>query len=293
MRENTANSVAISLLLHGSIVGLIFLATYFVAQRAKDVPVIFELVAGPRTNDGESLEAPALGNTDKPVKLEVPIVETIASMPEPEPMPVVQSEPEPAAVEPPPAETPKPKAVEKPKPVEKPAAKPKPDTSIAKEMQKAQRMSYKDYLKKHPTPKQSPAKASSSSKVAASGKRIDVQGIAGGVKGGSTKSKSGEGGKALSREQQDRMSTYISMLIQELKRAHEPPPGVSDRLEARVTFDITASGAILNPRISKSSGDKDFDASVIDAFLRMRSIGPTPNRRSDQWTVTFRMRDDD
>lgn len=292
MRENTANSVAISLLLHGFVIGLIFLATYFVARQAKEAPVIFELVAGPRTNDGESLEAPALGNTDKPIKLEVPIVETIASMPDPEPMPVVQTEPETAAVEPPPAETPKPKPVAKPKPVEKPAPKPKPDNSMVKEMQKSQRMSYKDYLKKHPTPKRAPAKASGSTKIAP-GKRIDTTGIVNGVKGGSTKSKSGEGGPALARERQDQMSTYISMLIQELKRAHEPPPGVSDRLETKVTFDITASGAILNPRISKSSGDKDFDDSVIEAFLRMRSIGPTPNRRSDTWTVTFRMRDDD
>jgi len=292
MRENTANSVVISLLLHGSLVGLIFLATYFVAQQAKDMPVIFELVAGPPTAPDE-LEAPALGNTTKPIKLDVPIVETVASMPDPEPVPVVQTEPEEAAVEPPPVEKPKPKAVEKPKPAEKPAPKPKPDNSIAKEMQKTQRMSYKDYIKKHPTPKQAPAKSSSGTKVA-SGKRIDATGIAAGVKGGSTaNTRGGGGGKALTREQQDEMSTYISMLIQELKRAHEPPPGVSDKLEARVTFDITASGAIMNPRISKSSGDKDFDESVIEAFLRMRSIGPTPNRRSDTWTVTFRMRDED
>jgi colicin import membrane protein len=290
MRASTSSAVAISLLLHGFVVGLVILTTYFVAQRVKEAPVIFELVAGPRTNDGESLAAPALGNTDKPIKLEVPVVETVASMPEPE-VPVVQTEPEPAAVEPPPpVAKPKPKPTETPKPPEKTVKKAKPDDSMVKEMRKSQRMSYNDYLKKHPTPKQAPAKASSGTKVA-TGKRIDVPGIVGGVKGGSTKSKSGEGGTALTREQQDQMSTYISMLIQELKRAHEPPPGVSDRLEARVTFDITASGAILNPRISKSSGDKEFDDSVIDAFLRMRTIGPTPNRRSHTWTVTFRMKD--
>jgi colicin import membrane protein len=289
MRESTSNAVAISLLLHGFVVGLIFLVTFFVARQVKETPVIFELVAGPRTNDGESLEAPARGNTTKPIKLEVPVVETVASMPEPE-IPVVQTEPEPAAVTPPPVAKPKPKAAETPKPPEKAVKKPQPDDSIVKEMKKSQRMSYQEYLKKHPTPKQAPAKASSGAKTAP-GKRIDVAGIVGGVKGGSTKSKSGEGGTALTREQQDRMSTYISMLLQELKRAHEPPPGVSDRLEAKVTFDITASGAIMNPRISKSSGDKEFDESVIEAFLRMRSIGPTPNRRSDTWTVTFRMKD--
>ena len=122
--------------------------------------------------------------------------------------------------------------------------------------------------------------------------KIDTQGVLGGVKGGSTASTRGSGGKAMTREEQDQLSTYISFLIQELKRAHEPPNGVSDQLEAKVTFDITASGAILNPRISKSSGNREFDESVLDAFRRMRSIGPTPNRRSDTWTVTFKMRDE-
>lgn len=264
MHANTPSSLLVSLSLHAFVVALVFLSTIYVARRAQEQPVIFELVAGPATAPDE-LVAPALGNTLTKVKLEVPKVEAIATMPEPEP--VVQTQPE-----------------------EKTIPKPKPDTSIAKEMKQAQRMSYKDYLKKHPTPKQT---ASTQPRKAASVPRVDAQGIAQGVKGGSTaNTRGGGGGNALIREQQNQMNTYISLLIQELKKAHEAPPGVSDQLEARVTFDITASGAILNPRISKSSGDKAFDESVLEAFLRMRSIGPTPNRRADTWTVTFKMRDE-
>jgi TonB family protein len=269
MRASSPSSLFLSLTLHLGFVAAIFVATYFVAQKAKESPVIFELVAGPPTAPDE-LVAPALGNTLS--KIQLPKVETVASMPEPEP--VVQ--PEEKAVEPP--------------PVEKAKPKPKPDTSIAKEMKQAQRMSYKEYLKKHPTPKQV---ATTQPRKAANAPRVDAQGIAQGVKGGSTENtRGGGGGKALAREQQNQLNTYISLLIQELKKAHEPPPGVSDRLEAEVTFDITASGAILNPRISKSSGDKAFDESVLEAFLRMRSIGPTPNRRGDTWKVTFKMRDE-
>lgn len=279
MRATSPNSLFLSLILHFLFVAAIFLATYFVAQQAKEQPVIFELVAGPPTAPDE-LVAPALGNTTNPIKLEIPKVELVPTMPEPEP--VVQTEPEAQEVAPPPpVEKPKPKAVDKPKP--------KADTSIVKEMKQAQRMSYKDYLKKHPTPKQT----APATRKAANAPRVDVQGIASGVKGGSTaNTRGGGGGNALTREKQNEMNTYISMLIQELKRAHEPPPGVSDRFETKVTFDITASGAIMNPRISKSSGDKAFDESVLEAFLRMRSIGPTPNRRSDTWTVTFKMRDE-
>jgi colicin import membrane protein len=274
VRATSSSSFLLSLTLHGFVVVALILTTWITAMRQKELPVIFELVAGPPTNP-EALEAPALGNTTSPVKLEVPKVDLVPSMPEPEP--VIETQPEPA-----PTEKTKPKAPERPK----------ADTSLAKQVKKAQKMSYQEYLKKHPTPKQAPATkltAKSSGKVP----RVDAQGIAQGVRGGSTaNTKGGGGGRALTREQQDAFNTYISMLIQELKNAHEPPPGVSDRLEAKVTFDITASGAILNPRITKSSGDKEFDRSVIDAFLRMRSIGPTPNRRSDTWTVTFKMRDE-
>ncbi len=268
MRAHTANSVVLSLALHAFIVGVIVLLTFVAARQAREAPVIFELVAGPPTAPDE-LVAPALGNTTKPVKIDVPKVELTPTVQD-EPEPVVQTQADPVPA--------------------KPVEKTKPDTSIAKEMNKQQRISYKDYLKKHPTPKQTAAAAP---RKPATGPRVDATGIAQGVKGGSTaNTRGGGGGNALTREQSDRMSTYISLLIQELKKAHEPPPGVSDRLEAKVTFDITASGAILNPRISKSSGDKAFDESVIEAFLRMRSIGPTPNRRSDTWTVTFRMRDE-
>jgi TonB family protein len=284
VRATSSSSFLLSLTLHGFVVAALILMTWVTAMRQKEMPVIFELVAGPPTNP-EALEAPALGNTTSPVKLEVPKVELVPTMPDPEP--VVETQPEPAAPKPTPAEVAPP---EKTKP--KAPEKPKADTSLAKQVKKAQRMSYQDYLKKHPTPKAPPAKLTA--KSGGKAPRIDAQGIAQGVRGGSTaNTKGGGGGRALTREQQDAFNTYISMLIQELKNAHEPPPGVSDRLEAKVTFDITASGAILNPRITKSSGDKEFDRSVIDAFLRMRSIGPTPNRRSDTWTVTFKMRDED
>ncbi|AOS45826.1 transport protein TonB [Lacunisphaera limnophila] len=280
MRANSPSSLLLSFTLHALFVAAILGTTYVFTQRLKEQPVIFELVAGDATAPDE-LVAPALGNTTKKITLEVPKVELVPTMPDPEPEPVVQTKPEPAEVTPPPPEKVKPKAPDKPK----------PDTSLTKEVKKAQKLSYQDYLKKHPTPKQSaPAKTTlRSAKVP----KVDATGIAAGVKGGSTaNTRGGGGGKAMTREQQNQMDTYISLLIQELKKAHEPPPGVSDRLETKVTFDITASGAILNPRITKSSGDKAFDQSVLEAFLRMRSIGPTPNRRPDSWTVTFKMRDE-
>ena len=255
MRPNSPSAIFTSLILHGFVAALIFVTTVYLARSTKMEPVIFELVAGPPTAPNE-LVAPALGNTTTPVKVNVPRVEL-------------------------PAEK-----VQESAPVPEP--KTKPDTSLAKDLRKSAKVSYTEYLKKHPTPK-----PSTTTQRAAKVPKIDTQGILGGVKGGSTaNTRGGGGGNALTREQHNQLDTYISLLIQELKKAHEPPSGVSDQLETKVTFDITASGAILSPRISKSSGNREFDDSVLDAFRRMRSIGPTPTRRPDTWTVTFRMQED-
>lgn len=273
MRPHSPSAILTSLILHGFVAAIIFVTTVYLARSTKMEPVIFELVAGPPTAPDE-LVAPALGNTTAPVKVTVPQVE----MPPEKPEPVVRETvavPEPT-VKAPPAKT---------EPV-----KPKSDLSLAKDMKKSARVSYQEYLKKHPTPKQSVV---NTVRRAANAPKVDYQGIANGVRGGSTaNTRGGGGGKAMTREEADQLSTYISLLIQELKKAHEPPSGVSDQLETKVTFDITASGAILNPKISKSSGNREFDESVLDAFRRMRSIGPTPNRRPDTWTVTFKMRDE-
>jgi colicin import membrane protein len=278
MRANSPSAILASLSLHGFVAALIFLSLVYVAQNEKRPPVIFELVAGTPTGSPE-LEAPALG-VPNPVKVTVPKVELPPDKPEPVVEESVPTQPvrETVPVKPVPKETvkPTPKEAVKPKPV---VTKPEPTKKVT----------YQEFQKSNPTTKQTAQTKPKAVKVP----KIDTKGIVGGMAGGSTaNTRGGEGGKAMTREEHDQLSTYISMLIQELKRAHQPPSGVSDQLETRVTFDITASGAILNPRISKSSGNREFDESVLDAFRRMRSIGPTPNRRPDTWTVNFKMRDE-
>ncbi|MEO6996399.1 MAG: TonB family protein [Lacunisphaera sp.] len=282
MDARSPSSFFVSLTIHLLVAAFIFLTTVYVSQQEKP-PVIFELVAGPPTARDE-LVAPAEGNSTKPIKLDIPKVEAPPQRIEP-PSQETSSTNEPEVKE---EVTPQPKPAVK-TPVKPAPTKPKVDTSIAREMKKSARVSYQDYMKKHPAPKTS---AATSTRRPINVPRIDTQGIANGVRGGSTaNTRGGGGGKALTREEQSELNTYISFLLAALKEAHEPPPGVSDQLEAKVTFDITASGSILNPRISKSSGDKSFDDSVIEAFRRVKSIGPTPDGKADTWTVTFRMKD--
>ena len=274
MRPHSSSAYLTSLILHGFVAALIALSALYVS-RNQEMPKIIELVAGPAT-DMNSLEAPAEGVPD-PVKVSVPTPKV-----ETKPEPPTQVEQTPSVPEP------VTKAPPKPEPAKVPPTKAKSDLSLAQQVKKSAKMSYKDFLKKNPIPKQSAVSQVREARVP----RVDTKGIVGGKQGGSTSSKGGQGGNRMTREEADQLSTYISFLLQELKKAHEPPPGVSDRLECKVTFDITASGAILNARITRSSGNRDFDESVLEAFRRMKSIGPTPNRRPDTWTVNFRMRDD-
>ena len=275
MRANSPSSFFVSLTIHAFAAALVFVSTVYLAQKDQVQPVIFERVAGPPTAPDE-LEAPALGNTKalvSPPAAPAVVAPAVVPPAEPEKIPEVVPEQLPEVK---PAPAPKPEKVEKAK----------PDTSIAKSMKRKAVVSYLNYLKKHPTPKPVPEPA----RPAANVKHVDATGIAEGVRGGSTaNTRGGGGGNALTREEHDQLDTYFSLLQQELKKAYEAPPGVSDRLEARVTFDITASGSILNPRISKSSGDKEFDEAVLAAFRRVRSIGPVPTGKSDTWSITFRM----
>ncbi|HEY4300891.1 MAG TPA: TonB family protein [Candidatus Didemnitutus sp.] len=276
MRTHSPAAFLIALALHVLFLGLIGFGTYYSTRQDSEAPHIFELVAGPPTAPDE-LVAPALGNSLAPVKLEVPQTKLPEVAPAPEP------EVHPAA--PPDDAIPV-------KPATKPAAtKPKPNSSLAKDLKKSERMSYQEYLKKHPAPKI--ARAPTPTKGAAV-PRIDAEGIADGVRGGSVANKrGGGGGKAMTREEMDAFSTYITFLRRALKEAHEPPPGVSDQLEVKVTFDIAADGTISNPHIVRSSGNRDFDESVLAAFRKVRPIGHTPDDRADTWTVVFKMQDSD
>lgn len=163
--------------------------------------------------------------------------------------------------------------------VQKPAeAKPEP-----------KRMSLEEFRKLHGQP----AETKPAPPKPAKAPKIDTEGIAGGVTGGSTANKrGGGGGTALARQEQGQLETYIAQLMGALRRAHEKPPRLGDQLEARVTFDVAPNGNISGVRLSRSSGNDEFDRSALDAFQHVRGIGPTPTGQAYTWTVTFRMKDE-
>lgn len=283
----------LSLTLHGAIVAIVLFFTYAVHTQVKEQPKIFELVAGEGDNY-MATEAPALGVPG--IKLSVPVPPAPVAKPEPQPEP---TPPEPVIE----------RAPEKPAP--KPAAKPvetktpnytKDVLRIANKREKrlveadrkkreaeAKRISKAEFDKQNKNRPQ-PKGGTANPKIA----KVDAEGIAKGVVGGSINNKTGgAGGKALSRAEQSALDSYIALLLQRLRAAHEKPPGLSDLLEAEVEFRIAADGTLSGVKIVRSSGSSEFDRSVLEAFARVRSIGPTPNNKSDVWVVTFKMKEEE
>lgn len=273
MHATSPSAFFLSLTIHAMAAAVLVLLTLFFVRPEATKPMIFELVAGEPTAP-EQTEAPAFGNT---LALKVPQVRT----PRP-PEPEVAPEPEESIPEIAP-----PKALPQ-QPVKTPP-KPKPDAKKKAEPAKAQTMSYEDFVKQHGKPQ---TKSAAAKPKAVRAPKVDVAGIVGGVRGGSTaNTKGGGGGRVLSRAEQSLLENYIAQLIQALRLAHEKPPGLSDDLVVEVTFEIMANGTINNARITRSSGYKAFDQSALDAFRRVRSIGPTPDGRADTWTIKFRARE--
>ncbi len=54
-------------------------------------------------------------------------------------------------------------------------------------------------------------------------------------------------------------------------------------------FEVSANGLISSVRLSPSSGDSNFDASVLEAFRRISRVQPTPTGRSHQFKMPFKV----
>ena len=298
--------------LHAVLAVLVLWFTWQTQRSQKDVPPIFEMVAAEGDNYAAT-EAPALGTPG--VKLEIPEAPAAspveAAPPEPEPSPVMASadtivaEPEPVPVPPKPAPVkpapPVPKPVNLAKLVDRIADK--RAHNIEKKFKQEQAAAAKEAalnekrMTKAEFDRMNKGKTSPSQKAGTSGaisaKRIDTEGIAGGVAGGSTANKTGgAGGKVLTRQDIELSEAYISLLIQRLKAAHQKPEGLSDLLEATVKFRLTSSGAVTNVTIISSSRNSEFDASVLAAFRRITLPAPPANLKTSDYTIPFRMKED-
>ena len=295
MTARSPSAFFLSASLHGLVVVAILLFSYLAQISVREPPKILELVAGPGDDYGAT-EAPKLG-VPGGVKIDIPEPAPPAPTP-PSPVQAAPAEPEPV-----------PAPVKAP-PVEKTVTKTPPKTetktpnfsnqikrkiikaeSKAKAEIKKEREAEAKRISKAEFDAKNRAKASGSGNPKA--KHIDTEGVVGGAPGGSANSKTGAGGKALTREEGDLLLAYYALVKQRLQEGLEKPPGLSDSISADVEFQLNSDGSISSPRITRGSGSDDFDRAVLDAIRHFRRISPPKTWHGDTVGLTFRMKEEE
>ena len=149
----------------------------------------------------------------------------------------------------------------------------------------ARRTSYRDYINQNlpagPRRGSTPATPRSDAGAGA-GLRISVPRIGPDLGDGRSSAGTTPAGEEMAR--------YFAGLVRQLAERHEKPAGLSDLLQAEVSFTVAEDGGISDLRIVRSSGSAEFDRSVRDAFVRVTLPG-RPDGKTDVRTLTFRMQD--
>jgi colicin import membrane protein len=286
MTARSPSAFALSALLHASVAAVVLLGIYYSQQHTPAQPVVFELVAG-EGNNYAATEAPALGSPIGLAKLNLP--ETVTA-PAPAPAPatpevIEQAPSQPATIQ-------VPDFSKKLKRADARAFKKAAAQAKAEQEAEKKRLSKAEFDRLHG--KSATPKTASVSAHATNMPRIDAEGIAEGVVGGSTANKTGgAGGKALTREEQSQLASYYAFLKQRLRDAFQSPPGLSDQLTTVIEMRVLADGTLTGASIAKSSGSDEFDRAVLDAIARVGSIGPKPDGRDEDVKFDFNMRDTD
>lgn len=333
MSAQTPTSYIYSILLHAAAAGALFFGAVILKEQKKEPAKMIELVAGEGDNyaateasmlgdpDGVGVDLPTIAEPN------VPKIAEIDSSPAPvEPLPPAEPEPvkptpqppEPDPITPAPLkESEKEKPADKEKPVKNadkaaPTKEPK-DPNFVKDVTRLAKKREQRIMTKFR--KEQAAKAERERKAAElaakrtsydqfnkqnggktngsqSGSANVRKGLRGGVEQG-TGMAPGAGGKALTAAEASLMERYYSFLKLKLRQAHEPPPGVGDRLSTEIEFFLAADGTMSQIRVARSSGNAEFDDSVVAAFRKVRSVGPRPDGQSEQVKLRFNAQDDE
>ena len=198
-------------------------------------------------------------------------VETPAEVPPaPEiPMPELPSVPEIAPV---------------PKPVERPpeAAPPKPAPA------KPKLTTIDDFIKQHGAPKPRQQTSQAQPRKPLDTPRIEVPKLV----VPSNPSPSASSPPPLTQQQRSALGKYSAQLRSRIDAAWAKPTSLAGvQVAATVIFDVSATGRVTNARLRPGSGNAAFDQSVLAAFRKVVSAGPTPTGQGHSFTMTFRMTD--
>ncbi|GAB1487719.1 hypothetical protein MASR2M8_01600 [Opitutaceae bacterium] len=300
-----------SVFLHGTLLALALAYVFWRAvTKPEPAPTVFELVAGEGDNYAAT-EAPALGTPGGVTFTapEIPRPEPTPTITPAEPEPVIQAAPEPAQKAAATITSPQipnmarnierladkreaniRKQVEQKQKVEA-AAKKKADDLAKKQADDQAKKLTKAEFDRLNAGKKSPSTAKSTANTPIATKRIDAEGIAKGVAGGSSaNTKGGAGGTALSRSEGDLTEAYAALIVQRIRQALESA-SFNDVAAVMVQFQVSATGVISGARIVQSSGNTEFDQAIIKALQTIRPVGPPPTGRAETFRIPIRLRE--
>lgn len=244
-----------ALILHAVVLLGLFLATIVETFRPKEKPHVFVMVDPP----GERMDEQPPSEINEPM-LDLPEI------------PPMQRIPDPVVPRPAPAPTPTPT----PTPTPQPAPTPKIVHIDDVRDQITQRNPRPQAPQPQPTPV--PRVEINTARI-----RENLQGMI-------TNEAELQRVAQMSQAQQDALQRYAAQLNARLNRAWIKPANLSGvRLSAQAEFDVSASGRISNVRLRPPSRNAAFDQSVLEAFSKVISPGPTPTGQGHTFTIQFRM----
>ena len=84
---------------------------------------------------------------------------------------------------------------------------------------------------------------------------------------------------------------YISEIKQMIDNLWEQPSGIANKhLLTEIKFQIKSNGIINDPQIIKSSGNSLFDASIMQAFSKIRKLPNPPYNRDYEFKLAFEIK---
>jgi len=310
MTAQSPSAYFTSLLLHTTAATALFLGAWAMKEDKREPAKIIELVAGEGDNYGAT-EASKLGDPDG-VGVDLPSIPApnMPKIAEPDtplaPPPEPPSTPEPEPVKPTPAPVTPAPLTEKEKEAGKTKAPPK-EPNFAKDIKrlaaKREQRRMTEFRREQAAKEARERKAAELAAKRTSYDKFNAEhgnasqnvrkGLRGGVEQG-TSMEPGAGGKALTSAEGSLMERYGAFLKLKLRQAHVPPPGVGgSKLSTEVEFFLAADGTLSRMKVVRSSGNPEFDASVLEAFRQVRSVGPRPDGQSDMSKLRFNAEDDE
>lgn len=253
----------ISTVIHGSFLVVLAVMTLWAwLVKPKPEPHVFEMVSAPPAQEQQAQPAPA---NPAPPELNLEIPDDTPELPEvisfdiPEPQP----EPPPTAPQPEPTPTPVQRQTPKPDPPKRVTYDP---TKYASNPQ--------------PPARTTPRPTAPAPSVSLNAPRINSNDI---------QQPNAPATPAVSTSSAD-LNNYKAGVRRAIDLKWSKPRGLAGSgISADIIFTVKPSGEITGLRITRSSGNSAFDASIREAFTRVGRVQPTITGNAMTLTLTFRL----